>query len=191
MNLQVLWQQFEICFNLQIQKRILVATNICGNTVLQSGGVRLCPLHKFNPTNIFYIPASMLCLCVIAKFGHFFARKLHTSSYLKMRQPKKKRLVKIASSKAKNWNQITFAVVVEFLDLNKKDLHKLKYSWLKSFLKMHSYFNAPAFSRNLLWNFCPRAWQFEEIVVKMYQYWAQLKTVCLFLYSVFFTFDYF
>jgi hypothetical protein len=98
-NFQVLRQQFEICFNLQIQKRILVVTTIRGNTVFQSGGVRL---HKFNPTNIFYVPASMLCLCVIAKFGHFFARKLHTSSYLKMRQPKKKRLVKIASSKAKN-----------------------------------------------------------------------------------------
>ena len=141
-------QLFEICFNLQIQKRILVVTTIRGNTVFQSGGVRLCPLLKFNPSKIFYIPVPLLCLCVIAKFGHFFARKLYTSSYLKMRQPKKKRLVKIASSKAKNWNQITFAVAVEFLDLNKKDLHKLRYSWLKSFLKMHSYFNAPAFSRN-------------------------------------------
>ena len=54
--------------------------------------------------------------------------------------------MKIASSKAKNWNQIT--EVVGFLDLNKKDLHKLKHSWLKSFLEVHPYFHAPAFSRN-------------------------------------------
>ena len=35
-NLQVLRQLFEIFFNLQIQKRIVVATTIRGNTVFQN-----------------------------------------------------------------------------------------------------------------------------------------------------------
>ena len=42
-NLQVLPQLFEICFNLQIQKQIVVVTTICGNTVCS---IHACEIYK-------------------------------------------------------------------------------------------------------------------------------------------------